>query len=210
MKVLQMPPAYMEHMDHDEQPPIRPPDKHDTPRWMAHYRRVQRILVQQNETDLNLAMQQAATACGIHGGHRCAQDDATPHQDLPSMVTAIWRDKRALHTLVHPPDAQAQHEALDIAAQLDTTRRQLRKWHVHRAKELAPEQQCYFQNPEAYKSLKHVDKVLGDTGHQGIKAIRLQTGTVINDPKWSFKKSSTASKDNTTPRTRSYPRTQRN
>ena len=84
---------------------------------------------------------------------------------------------------MHSHDPQAQHDAQDIAAQLDTTRRQLREWHIRRAKELAQEQQRYFQNPGPYKSLKHVDKVLGETGHRGIKAVRLQDGTVTNDPK---------------------------
>ena len=28
-----------------------------------------------------------------------------------------------------------------------------------------------------------MDKVLGETGHRGIKAVRLQDGTVTNDPK---------------------------
>ena len=32
-------------------------------------------------------------------------------------------------------------------------------------------------------SLKHVDKVLGETGNQGIRAVRLQDNTVTNDPK---------------------------
>ena len=82
------------------------------------------------------------------------------------MVTAIWRDKRALHTAVHSHDPQAQHDAQDIATGLDTTRRQLREWHVCRAKELAQEQQSYFQNPQPYKSLKHVDKVW-QPRHQG-------------------------------------------
>ena len=99
------------------------------------------------------------------------------------MVTAIWRNKRALHTAVHSHDPQAQHDAHDIAARLDTTRRQLREWHVRRAKELALEQQRYFPNPQPYKSLKHVDKVLGETGHRGIKAVRLQDSTVTNEPK---------------------------
>ena len=40
-----------------------------------------------------------------------------------------------------------------------------------------------LSNPPPYKSLKHVDKVLGETGHRGIKAVRLQDGTVTNDPK---------------------------
>ena len=65
-------------MDHEEQPPIQP---HDTDRWVAYYRTVQRILGQQDKTDLNLAMRQAATACGLSGQRR-TQDDATPHQDL--------------------------------------------------------------------------------------------------------------------------------
>ena len=90
------------------------------------------------------------------------------------MVTAIWRDKRALHTAVHSHDPQAQHDTQDIAARLDTTRRQLRELYVRQAKELAQEQKRYFQNPEPYKSLKHVDKVLGETGHRGIQAVRLQ------------------------------------
>ena len=99
------------------------------------------------------------------------------------MVNAIWRDKRALHTAVHSHDPQAQHDAQNIAAGLYTTRRQLREWHVRRAKELAQEQQRSFQNPLTYKSLEQVDKVLGETGQQGIKAVRLQNSTVINDPK---------------------------
>jgi hypothetical protein len=84
---------------------------------------------------------------------------------------------------MHSHDLQAQHDAQEIAARLETARRQLREWHVRRAKELAQEQQRYFQNPQPYKSLKHVDKVLGETGHRGIKAVRLQDGTVTNDPK---------------------------
>ena len=126
INVLQVPPASKEDMDHEEQPPIRPPNEHGTHKWMAYYRTVQRILSQQDETDVNLAIQQAATACGLHEQHR-TQDDATPHQDLGSLVTAIWRDKRALHTAVHLHDLQAQHDANEIAARLDTTRRQLRE-----------------------------------------------------------------------------------
>ena len=140
IKVLQVPPACREDMDHEGHPPIRPPDEHNTHKWMAYYRTVQRILGQQDETDLNLPLRQAATACGLHGHHRI-QDDATPHQDLPSLVTAIWRYKRALHTAMHSHDPQAQHDAQEIAARLDTMRRQLREWHVRRAKELAQEQQ---------------------------------------------------------------------
>ena len=60
--------------------------------------------------------------------------------------------------------------------------RQLREWHVRLAKELAQEQQRYFQNPQPYKTLKHADRVLRETGHRGIKAVRLQDGTVTNDP----------------------------
>ena len=38
IKVLQVPPASTEDMDHDERRPIRPPDEHDTHRWMTYYR----------------------------------------------------------------------------------------------------------------------------------------------------------------------------
>ena len=116
------------------------------------------------------------------GQHR-TQDDTTPHQDLRSLVTTIWHDKQALHTAVHSHDLQAQRDAQEIAARLDTTRWQLREWHIRQVKEPAQEQQRYFQNPQPYKFLKHVDKVLGETGHRGIKAVRLQDGTVTNDPK---------------------------
>ena len=71
----------------------------------------------------------------------------------------------------------------EIAARLDTARRQLREWHVRQARELAQEQQRYFQNLQPYKSLKHFDTVLGQTGHRGIKAVRLQDSTVTNDSK---------------------------
>ena len=80
IKVVQVPPASRDDMDHEEQPPIRPPEEQDTHRWMAYYRTVQRILGQQDEMDLNLVMPQAATACSLHGQHR-TQDDATSHQD---------------------------------------------------------------------------------------------------------------------------------
>ena len=56
IKVLQVPPASREDMDHEEQPPIRPPDEHHTHKWMAYYRTVQRMVGQQDKTDLNLAM----------------------------------------------------------------------------------------------------------------------------------------------------------
>ena len=182
IKGLQVPPASSNGIDHGEHPPIKPPGEHDTHKWVAYYRTVQRILGQQDKTDLNLAMRQAATVCGLNGQHR-TQDDTTPHQDLRSLVATIWHDKRALHTAVHLHDLQAQHDAQEIAAGLDTTRRQVREWHIRRAKELAQEQQRYFQNPQRYKSLKHVDKVLGERGHRGIKAVRLQNGTVNNDAK---------------------------
>ena len=183
IKVLQVPLASKEDMDRDEKPPIRPPDEHNTYRRMACYRTVQHILGQQDETDLNLAMLQAGPACSLQGGRRCTQDNANPHQDLRSMVTAIWREKRALHTAIHSHDPQAQHDAQHIATQLDTTRRQLREWHLCLAKELAQEQQGYFQNPKPYKFLKHVNKVLGKHYHRGIEVVRLQNGTVTNDPK---------------------------
>ena len=88
---------------------------------------MQRILRHQDEADLNLAMRQAATDWDLRRGHRCTQDIATPHQDLRSLVTAICHDKRALHTAVHSHDPQAQHDAQNIAARLDTTRQQLRE-----------------------------------------------------------------------------------
>ena len=91
--------------------------------------------------------------------------------------------QQELHTAIHSHDPQAQQDIQNIAAILDTTRRQLREWHVRRGKEVAQEQQRYFQNPKPYKSLKHVDKVLGETSHRGIKAVRLQNSTVTNDSK---------------------------
>ena len=88
------------------------------------------------------------------------------------MVTAIWRDKRELHTAIHPHDAQAQQKAQNIAARLDTTYRQLR---VCRAKELAQTQHDYFQNAKDYKSVKHLNKVLGKTGHRGSRRCACKT-----------------------------------
>ena len=42
---------------------------------------------------------------------------------------------------------------------------------------------CHFHNPKQDKSLQHLDKVLGETGHRSIKAVRLQNYTLTNDPK---------------------------
>ena len=48
IKVLQVPPASRDGMDHEEQPPIKQPGEHDTHKWVAYYRTVQRILGQQD------------------------------------------------------------------------------------------------------------------------------------------------------------------
>ena len=56
IRVLQVPPASNEDMDHDKHPPIRPREEHKTHRWTAYYCTVERILGQQDATDLNLAM----------------------------------------------------------------------------------------------------------------------------------------------------------
>ena len=84
--------------------------------------------------------------------------------------------------MIHSHYPHTQQNAQSIAARLETTHRQLREFHKCRAKDLAQEQQRYLRNPKTYKSLKHVDKVLGETGHQGIKALCLQDSTVTNDP----------------------------
>ena len=44
IKVLQVPPASRDGMGHEEQPPITPRGEHDTHKWVAYYRTVQRIL----------------------------------------------------------------------------------------------------------------------------------------------------------------------
>ena len=174
IKVLQVPPASKHGMDHEEQPPIKQPGEHNTHKWVAYYRTVQRILDQQDKADLNLAMQQAATAYGLNGQHR-TQDDTTPHQDLRSLVTTIWHDKRALHTAVHSHDLQAEHDTKEIAARLDTTQRQLREWHIRRAKKLAQEQQRYFQNPQPYKSLNTWTKSWGRQATQASRRYAYRT-----------------------------------
>ena len=66
--MLQVPPAPSDSMDQDAQPSIHPPEEHDTPKWMAYYRTVDRIVGHQSDPDLNLAMRQAAAACGLHEG----------------------------------------------------------------------------------------------------------------------------------------------
>ena len=183
IKVLQVSRAPSEDADQDEQPPISSPNEHNTPKSMAYYDTVERILSHQAHPDLNLAMQRAATACGLHKRSHQEQETVTPHSDLCSMFSAIWRNKRDLHTAIHSHNSHAQRNVQRIAARLETTRGQLRDWQERRAKDLAQEQQRYLKNPKPYKSLKHVDKVLGETGHQGIRAVRLQDGTLTNNPK---------------------------
>ena len=183
LKVLQAPPALSDSMDQDAQPPIRPPEERDIPKWRAFYRTVDGILGHQSSPDLNLAVRHAAATCGLHDGGEHEQETTTPQQDLRSMVTAIWCDKQNLHTAIHSPDTHTQQHTHRIAARLETTRQHLRKWHERRAKDLAQEQQTDLQNPRPYESLKHVDKILGETGHRGIRAVRLQDGTVTTNPK---------------------------
>ena len=162
IRVLQVPPASTKDDDNDGQTPISPQHEDDTHRWTAYYRTVHRILGPQDDTELDLAMQQAAMACGFHRGQRYTQENCILHQDLQSMVTALLRDKRELRTAIHSHDPQTKQDTQKITAGQANTGRQLRELHVCRAKELAQEQQRYFQNPKIYKSLQHVDKVLGE------------------------------------------------
>ena len=182
VKVFQVPPTLSGHPDQDDQPCISPPEEDDTHKWMAYYRVEESILSHDAEPALNLAMREAAAACGLHERHHHEQESTTPHQDLRSMVSAIWRDRRDLHMAIHLHDPHTQQSAPGIVARLKTTRRQLREWHESRANDLAQEQQRYLQDPKPYKALKHVDTVLGATGQRCIKAVRLQDGTVTNDP----------------------------
>ena len=94
------------------------------------------FLNQQAEPDLNLAMRQAATAYGLHGGNQHEQEATTGHQELWSLVSAIRRDKQDLHMAIHSDDPHTQQSAQSIAAQQDTSRRQLKKWHKRRAKDV--------------------------------------------------------------------------
>ena len=165
LKVLQDPQTLSYNTDHDEQSFISPADEHDTDTWMVYYRTSDRILGHQANRGLNLAMRQAAAACGLHQKNHDEHEATKPHRDLGSIASAIWRDKRDLHTATHSQDAHSQQKSQRIAVRLEAMRRQLREWHERRAKDLAQEQQRYVQNPKPYKSLKPVDKVLVETGH---------------------------------------------
>ena len=90
---------------------MSPPDENHMHKWMAYYRTVDRILSQQAEPDLNLAMRQAATACGLHRGRPHGQETTTPHRYLRFMVNAIWRDKQDLHMAIHSHDPHTQQSA---------------------------------------------------------------------------------------------------
>ena len=136
LKVLQVPPAPSDSIDMDAQPAINPPEERHTLKWVAYYSNVDRILGHQSEPDLNLAMRQAAAACSLHEGGKHEQETTTPHRDLRSMVTAIWCDKRDLHTAIHSHDTHTQQHTHRIAARLETTRRQLREWDEHPARTL--------------------------------------------------------------------------
>ena len=77
-------------------------------------------------------------------------DAATPTLG-PSRIEemSIWGDRRDLHTAIHPQDPHTKPGAQSIAAQIDTTRPQLREWQEQGAKKLAQEQQQSFQNLKA-------------------------------------------------------------
>ena len=98
------------------------------------------------------------------------------------MVSAIWPRKQDLHTAIHCLDPHAQN-AQRIAARLEATRRQLREWHERRPKDPAQEQQRHLQNLKPYKSVEQMHKILGDSGHRGIRAVHLHDGTVTSDLK---------------------------
>ena len=105
------------------------------------------------------------------------------YHDLRSIIGAMWRKKQDLHTTIHSHDPHAQRIAERIAASLETTRQQLREWHKRQAKDLAQEERMCPKNPKPYKSLKHVDKVLAEKGHRGIRAVHFWDRTETNNPK---------------------------
>ena len=147
IRVLEVPPASKEDVDHDEQPPIRPPEEHDAHKWTAYYRTVQRILRQQDETDLNLAMRKAATACGL-------PEDTGTHRTMPPRIRTCnpWSPPYGAtnghYIQRYTPMTQRPSTTPRTLPHDWTRRRQLREWHVCRAKEPAQEQQRYFQNPK--------------------------------------------------------------
>ena len=183
LKVLQVRPTPSEDVDQDAEPAISPPEEHSTPQWVAYYRTVDRILGHRIDPNWKLAMRQAAAACCLHERLHYEQETVTLHRDLRPIVSAILCDKRHLHTAFHFHNPHTQRHAHRIWARLETTRRQLREWHERRPRDLAQEQQRCSPNPKPYKSLKHLDKILGKTGHRGITAVHLQDGTAANDPK---------------------------
>ena len=111
LKVLQIPETSSDNTDQDDQPDISPLDEHDTTKWIAYYRTVDGILGHQPDPDLNLAMREAAAASGLRERNRREQEAATPHRDLRSMVTAIWCNKRDLHTAIDSHDPHTQQSA---------------------------------------------------------------------------------------------------
>ena len=108
VKVLQVLPTPSDDVDQDAQPPISFPDEHETPRWMAYYHTVDRILGHRTNPDLNLAMRQAAAACGVCQRVCHQQETGTPHQDLRSIVSYTWCEKQHLHTTIHCHDPHTQ------------------------------------------------------------------------------------------------------
>ena len=139
--VLQVLLTFSDETDPQEQPPIKPPDEHDTHKWMAYYLTVDGMVSQQAQLHLILAMRQVATECGLHGTSQHEQEATTPHQNLRSLISAIWREKRGLHTTIHSQHPHTRQSAQRIAARSETTRQQLSAWHKRRAKDLSPEQQ---------------------------------------------------------------------
>ena len=132
LKVLQVYPAPSEDADQDG-PPINPPKDHDTPKWTAYYRVVDRSFGHQADPDLHLTMRQAAAACGLRKKNHHEQEAATPRRDLRSKVSAMRRDKRDRHTAIHSLDLHTQQDAQRIAGRLEATHPQLREWPEHRA-----------------------------------------------------------------------------
>ena len=111
-----------------------------------------------------------------------SQPGAPPDLILQQLVHDIWTKEEELATLLRPSTPEAQDRDTHLRALLTTRCHQLQEWHAHRIAAAAQEREEYGENDTPYKSLRYVSRILEDTAHRTIHAVRTPEGGLTNDP----------------------------
>ena len=166
--------------DNTLRPTLQFPTEDDHGAWHKYNRALHAILRRPDAPTLTTAMRQAAQTCGMERDTN--RTGTPPDVTLQQLVHDIWTTKEELATLQHPSTPGAHEREAHLRAFLTTRRHQLQEWHAHRMATAAQERERYGRSDTPYKPMRCVGRILEDTGHRTIHAVRTPDGGLTSNP----------------------------